>query len=493
MVVRWLRRWVFWGGLLLSFSVLANPSRMVPQQIKLGEAVTWVLEAVTIDTFEQTDLTELKRAFYIERVVSSGNRLRIKLYPYQSGQVALKPIRLGQQVYQPPVMTITENPELKVVWQAPSTESKTYQNQVVYWRAEVLAADADLSLTHQLPDHDPDHFAWLTTAKVEGGSGLFGHRWRYISGLQLKQPGRYSVDSPLIWVRNDTQQQWLFVAPPSPIQVKPLPSFVPRNLPVGQLQLTANFPMRLVEKGALQRWRWQLTGQHLPPEDFSDLTESLKSQPSLEWLNPTQQADSQMQIDGLVSDMTIEQPFRVNQYGWVSLPALRLSFFDSQTGKLVDRMIESQTLISVPAWMIWLTKIVWWLFIFAVLMVIGEGLRLVFLKWRLIRQLRQAVDSQQVWIAIQNWTKNSQAWLFLNANRQPLGLPTSHSLGQWLSGFEKRYGSSVAANKMIEGFNASFYSQNTAQVQPLALDWAKQLPNFDLSAIRFKQSARKIL
>jgi len=482
---RW-RRLTLLVGLLLSVSVVwADEIRMAPNQVFMGQAVTWVLEGPGIESaLEEADLTELKQSFYIERMFGGGDRLRIKMVPYHPGLITLNPIRLGPKHYQPPVIEVTENPAIKVVWQAPKTDERAYQNQVVYWRTQVLAEDAEFSISVELPENGQGNVQWLETAKEDGRSGILGHQWRYTSGVQLIETGEFSVSSPSFWVRNATQQQWLFVAPPINIRVQPLPGFVPRNLPVGKLQLTSEFPKYWVEKGALQIWRWRLDGTDLPLKDFPNLIEGLPSQQGFEWLSASKWLVSNIQLDGLHSSMKIEQPFRVNQYGWVRFPPLRLSYFDVETGKLVDQFVDSQGVLSVPSWMIWLAKALWILLMAMGLMVVLQLLRAVYLKRRLLHALRQAKQSEEIWKAIQVWTNNSQAWLLFNAPGLDGGEGSSQSLGQWLNWFENRYGAIDQAALLVAVLNDCFYGRTSLQVKRLALDWAKSLPDLDLIPLK---------
>lgn len=486
MVVRWLSKVLLLAGLLLSVSVNASPGRMSPQQVMLGQAVTWVLEGKNIaQHFVKSDLTELKQYFYIERVTGDEDRLRVKLYPYQAGKITLQPIPLGQIRFNPPTIDVSENPDVEVVWQPP-VYPMAYQNQVIYWRAKLFAENADFSVTTELVTDSGETYQWLGTAEEDGRQGAFGHQWRFTSGLQLTRSGSYSIGSPRLWVQNSTQQRWLFIAPPSQIKVQPLPSFIPRNIPVGELHLTAKMPMHLIEKGALQNWRWQWLGQDLQLDDFPDVSEMLTSDTGMEWLTPSKQDSSEMTLDGLRSKLTVEQPFRVNQYGWVSLPPLRVTYFDVKTGKLVNQLLDPPWVISVPNWIIWLLKGLWAGLVLVGLMLVWQLARAVHLKWHLIRQLQLAPDAQATWRAIQQWTQTNQAWGFLNENSRQNRAEfafSDFSLGAWLAWYEQRYGKSEEARLLVTRLNASFYGHGDDQIQQPALDWAQQLPNLDMTPL----------
>ncbi len=490
MVMRWLSKGLLLVGVLLSLAVGANPGRMVPQQVMLGQAVTWVLEGQNIaQHFAMSDLTELKQYFYIERVMGGDDRLRVKLYPYQAGQITLQPIRIGHMQFKPPMIEVSENPDIKVVWQPPSHQM-AYQNQVIYWRAKLLADSADFSVTAELVTNSGQGYQWLGTAEKDGRQAAFGHQWRLTSGLQLIQPGNYPVGSPRIWVRNSTQQRWLFVAPPSRIKVQPLPSFIPRNIPVGELQVTAKLPMHLIEKGALQSWRWQWLGQDLKQDDFPDLAESLTAATGVEWLTPSKHGVAEMQLDGLRSKLTIEQPFRVNQYGWVSLPPLRVTYFDVETGKLVDQQLDSSWVIVVPSWFLWLAKGLGWILSLIGLMLVWQLARSAYLKWRLIRQLELADDVHAIWLAIQYWTQTNQAWGFLNENSGRNKAESACTFGAWFIWYEQQYGKNEAAQRLVTALNAVFYGNGDDTLQQRALDWAQELPNLDMTTLNQHQLRR---
>lgn len=499
MVKNWLRNGILLSVLLMSCMVSANNSRMVPNQLMLGQAVTWVLEGNQVAKhFEQSDLSELKRHFYIERVIGRDDRLRVKLYPYRVEQIRLDPIQLGDSVFTPPVIEVTENPDIEVVWQPPA-EQDFYQNQVIYWRAKLLADSANFSVSIDTEAESDRAFLWLGTAHKDRSQGAFGHQWHVTAAAQLIRPGNYLIDSPKLWVRNPTQQQWLFVAPPKPMTVKPLPSFVPRDVPVGQLTLLTTLPMRLIEKGTLYHWRYQWLGQDLELDNFRGFADSLNPENGVEWLSPSKQTITEMQLDGLHSKLIVEQPFRVDQYGWINLPPLNVTYFDVASGKLVNQRMETPWLIVVPTWMIWLLKLLGWGLVLIGLFGIGQLTRSMYLKWRLIRQLQMAADPQTLWAEIQHWSKFSQAWAIFkghpinqqgqssaswNSANCSSGINLSGSLGAWLNWYEKRYGDSNQARELVSALNHSFYGNSHYNPKQAALDWAQQLPNLDFSLFK---------
>lgn len=477
----------------MSCSVSANNSRMVPKQLMLGQAVTWVLEGNQVAKhFEQSDLSQLKHYFYIEGVIGGGDRLRVKLYPYRAEQIRLQPIQLGESVFTPPVIEVTENPEIEVVWQPPG-ERDFYQNQVIYWRAKLLADNTNFSVSIDTESEPDQPYQWLGSAQKATAKSAFGHQWHVISGLQLMRPGNYAIDSPKLWVRNATQQQWLFVAPPNLTIVRALPSFVPRDVTVGRLNLTTSFPARLIEKGTLYHWRYHWMGQDLQLDDFRGLAQSLNSEASVEWLSPSKQINTEMQLDGLHSKLVVEQPFRVEQYGWINLPPLNVTYFDVVTGKLVNQRIDPPWLVAVPTWVIWLIQLLGWGLVLIGLILIGQLTRSFYLKWRLIRQFEVTADPQTLWMQVQGWTDSSQAWWFFrnkpirNQGQSMKGRDNANrlnSLGAWLNWYEKRYGHCDQARDLVTTLNQCFYGKHYHDPKQAALDWAQQLPNFDFSQLK---------
>jgi len=310
-----------------------------------------------------------------------------------------------------------------------------------------------------------------------------------------------SMPSPVVVVTNRTNRPWRFYAQPSKLTFKPLPQFLPANIPVGPIQFEAVHPGMIQTTGDLNHWVWKLTGLGVNEAALQQLANQLLQQirvsEQIQWLTESRVLKTQLTEQGLQTQLTVRLPYRMNQAGLLDLPALNAKVFDPESGKLTNQIVASNTLISMPSWLVW---IAWVLVILASVGLVMGGLATLYRVW-VNWQNRQAIyyaDSIESLIqALLTWQYTQQAHpknpyshlLTLYDRCWPLKVPTERinkfSRPGTLQGFqewvEQRYGQSPVLTELIATLNQVLYAQNPAtsqtpldpKISKLAKIWVK--------------------
>ncbi|RUM91880.1 MAG: hypothetical protein DSZ27_05000 [Thiomicrospira sp.] len=473
-------------GLLFASGVQAE-SKIYPKEVVIGNPVTWILSGYEIEKdYEKLDLTELQKQFVIYDIDGHSDRLRIKLYPLKTGNLIIPELKAGRLHVKPTTIKVLKNPEVSVSWQEP--KKTVYPNETVLWSASVKADSAAILVENVLPENTPDlPYEWIGQADPQIQEGtFFGKKTVLASAVTMNQTGHIALKSPIIRIQNETNKRWVFGAPPASIQVRPLPSYLPAVIPLGKVSVQNAFSSQLIVKGRLYNWYLDLNGENVAVSDLPNITNQLGRDASIEWLTPNLEKQTTLTSDGLSSKVKIDQPFRVNHFGLTHLPALRLTYFDVNTGKLEDQFTSAQTLVVIPLWLMIVFQAV--VAIIAVLIVLALGilLKASWTKYQLVTALKKADSATAVWGAIMRWShkqlkpiRNGQAWVFFQPESSAESELSEQSLGQWLERFESQYGHSDEARVMIELLNEQFYSLQYEPMREQALNWAQSLPRLD--------------
>ncbi|MDG4813527.1 hypothetical protein P8629_10960 [Hydrogenovibrio sp. 3SP14C1] len=462
-------------------------SRIYPKEVVLGNPVTWILSGEDIESdYDKLDLSELKKQFVIYDINGHSDRLRIRLYPVSTGILKIPELKAGRLHVKPTTIKVLENPEVTVSWKAP--KKTVFQNEIVLWSANLKADSASIGVENVLPENMPDlPYEWIGQADPQTQEGTFyGKKIILTSAVALNKTGVVSLTSPIIRVQNETNKRWVFVAPPVSVQVRSLPSYLPAVIPLGKVSVQNSFPAQLIVIGRLYNWYLHLNGENVSVSNLPNITNQLGKDTRIEWLTPNLKKHTIMTTAGLSSRVEIDQPFRVNHFGLTQLPAMRLTYFDVNTGKLEDQFAPAQTLIVIPLWLMivfqGLLVVIGAVTLFALGLVAKASLA----KYRLIIVLKKSNSTEAAWLAILHWShqqlkpvKNNQAWPFSPADKSASSVLSQQSLGQWLERFESQYGQNADARRLVEVLNEQFYSQQHDPLLQVALKWAQSLPKLD--------------
>ena len=456
--------------MLLSFGVQAGVS-VFPNQVMLGEPVILVITGENIEAdFEKFDKDLIRQSFEIFDIDGDSDRLRLTLYPRKSGQIPFPAMRQGKIQFNGAIVVVDENPDVSVAWTRP--RSSAFVQQFELWTADVRVAKSAFELT--LEKHP--HFNKKVTHQFEplavATSGhLSGKTETLVMAVSGEKPGRLKVRSPVVKVKHSGQRPWLFFDDTQYIDLKPLPSYLPSFLPVGEASIEASPLDFWLAEGRLYQWNLKVKGQNLLISTLPDITSQFFADPAIEWLTPDVKKRQRMAEDGLTSELVFQQPFRISEFGFYKLPTLKVTFFNPETGKLADDYLPGHWVVSVP---IWVLVILQALLFMVVLLLIGSILMSLYQwlsKMRLIMLLRNAKNNREIWQAIEKWSESN------------LITPVSNvSFGQWQKLVENQLGQGLQTAELVKVLNEVEFSQLSPELELLAIEWAGRLPNFQLKS-----------
>ena len=457
-----------------------------PQQVMLGERITLTIKGESLQTsFEKIDWSQWKKHLVIEDVDIGFNRIKIKLYPFTQGTFQFSEQQAGRIKLPSFKLTVQENPHVAIKWQQPP--SSLYAQQNIAWKADVWVENSANKITLEAPQNRPENIndiievsplaiesTQTQPTKSSGKTETFIANYSIPTNpIQLGESVHaITLPSPVVVIKNPSNQKWYFFDRPVTTTVKPLPHFLPATVIVGQLSATPLPLYPIQEQGKLNYWTWQLVGQGISAAHLKQLANQLSEQipydANIEWLSASQEVHSQWTEQGIQSTLTLRLPYRINQLGWVNFPILNLPFFNPETGKLESFIWPAQTLLILPSWLIWLTSIALLLLALITLLWSLKQLKYPWLKKQLIKQIKQADSPQVLWQILNHWAQKHAS-------------PPMQTLGAWQNWCQQSYGKNDALITLIQQLNAHLYAtpsdepQSWSLLQKAALEWSRHL------------------
>ncbi|WP_127469913.1 hypothetical protein [Thiomicrorhabdus aquaedulcis] len=491
------------------------------------------------EQFSQLNWRTLQTDWAIESVNSNSERIRVTLYPLRAGQVAFSAIKAGWINAPQTLIEVAQNPEVTIEWQAPPPTMYHQQNSA--WNARVTLKNAANAAHFEArkPLHLLDDQS-VNTQKVEVVAEPFNEKTQanaaqktvqLLANVQANvqanlgrspfeppqpnatQNATRSVLSPVVVVKNTTQQVWRFYDAPHTLNVQPLPQFLPAGLPVGQVSFGAanEFDIKPFKPPfwhlakRLYHWPMRLTTQGLDQTGLKQLAEqwqtqipntaknSTKNSAQIEWLVESQtftqvlnpnSASGESSANGtnatsnLSGEVLNNVPYRIMQPGLVTLPAVHWRVFDPHTGKLQVLSMPERTVFAVPVWALYMGVILLVMLLLYTLYKARKPFNQAWSKRRLKQAIHQASTPQHIWRAMQLW--------------QGLQIqPASQTLGQFNAWYNTHFKPCHVLNALMAQLNVEHFStqpSNTSDssnpvnsdntltaLKTLALEWVNNI------------------
>lgn len=467
----------------------ASGVRIAPQRVMLGQAVTLSVRGeAAVREFDKVNLQALKQQFAVYAINRESSRVRLELYPLAAGKAQIEAVKLGALQIPPTTIEVQPNPQVEVVWQAPPAQ--LYAGQNALWRARVTLQNAAFE-TRFVADAQSQLLASEATDRSKQQTWAASYQWQLPWSEKGVSAQRIEVDSPLLEVKNSTQRPWRFFDDPQRVEIKPLPSFMPVTTRVGKVDLVTHSDSLWQVRGNLHYWRWMLRGVGVQAEDLKNLAyrlvAELPHEPRIEWLSASMTTSQTLSENGVVSEVEVRLPYRLQSVGLAHLPSLTWRVLDPQSGKMVVQTRPAEFLLAVPQWLAWLLQLAALLGGVWLVWQVWQWSRLVWLKQSLKRQIARADTPQAIWQAMRLW-KSQQAGSgkglgtgFLKPNRPgSAGLAKdSGSLAQFEAWFAAHYGQSAVLHALLAQMNVRFYGASADidfyDLQRRAQNWASAL------------------
>jgi len=495
------KRYYLLGLMLLSLSVLANNAvanddftrpgkinlnalethnngitlKVRPLKLVMWQPFTIYIEGEKLGKSSALlDWTHLKTAFKIDDVEQHSSSLRITAYPLKAQIFTLQEQNAGLIHIPKTKITVAPNPEVKIDWQEP--KKTLYSAQQALWKAQVMVTNPAFLVEVKVTE-DLENKSIITRVLSPEKQSL--PKMVSYEMPTVFAPQNRTLTSPIIEVKNTTNQRWKFFDYPQKITIKPLPIFLPMSVAVGQLNWRIMPVDKVYQVGNLYYWNWQLTGQGVSADYMkstaSNVINQLTHNEQFSWLAESIKVSQFTNKKGLVTKLNIQVPFRIKHPGLVKFPRLVLRSFNPQNGKVEQLVFKNVQSVALPSWLMWLFK--WALLLFV--LVAGYSILLIVKQLWLNKNLQKNLSKAQSGQAI---LQSIMQWQSQHVGRKPAEkpLPEIKSLQQFKRWHFNCYGASPSLENLVNNLNTLLYSRQQQQVnfediQHYALNWAKSL------------------
>ena len=483
--------------LLALFSQLALGAgglvKIYPQSVMLGERVTLVLNGdQALRDFDKLDLTELQQQFAIQEVDAGSDQIRLRLYPLSAGLLTIPEIKTGAIHIPRTPITVNPNPEVTIVWQPP--KSQAYLGENLVWKATVELKNSANQASFQVREND----GWQTEVQEQAVSEKLNEgeptpsktdvlvaNYQFLTSDLTANNQTHTIRSPAVMVKNTSNRRWLFFDVPQTLTIQPLPQFLPMNMTVGKVGFTQDTGGFFKVAGDLNYWVWRIEGEGLDAFALQNLAHQLIGQMAhneqVEWLSESREPNTQLTETGLTSSLIVRLPYRIVQPGLLTLPELTVRYFDVETGKLVNQVVESRFLMALPIWLVWIGQ--WLILIIGLTFLYGVlwQTKQAWLNWKFRQAVLKAQSTEQLISAMFDW-QQQQGSIF-KPKQKMARVKSLHEFQMW---YEQRYIKSDILNDLIQSLNQTMYAPSPSQqtwmnAQQQAKAWLQTVPLLSLT------------
>jgi hypothetical protein len=287
-----------------------------------------------------------------------------------------------------------------------------------------------------------------------GGEQRTGHELGWVLYPQIA--GDLRIELPPVEYRRDGVITHLIHPPAIQLRVRPLPLFVPPTMPIGRMDLDVSLPDgRFLVKDELNFLELRITAEGPPGRNASVLLRQLRSEEAVTFYPPRDVTDER---PGHRDERVYQIPFAPGTTGRISLPVLRLQYFDPSTGKIVTGQHALGSHVSLPRWSIHAAM---------ALLLLGTGMVLrylyriltrklqVFRSYRAaVRSLRRAETPGELKTALMH-VAEAESW------------PGNITLASWRCRWLRRHpGMSRVADDILR-LQALHYGRKVAAIEPI--------------------------
>ncbi len=278
--------------------------------------------------------------------------LKLRLYPRATGKISLSSLKLGIAKSQPininTLQSIVNNSPIKLKWEISSLAP--WQREAVIIRVHLQSKDTS---SHVILDSSENKNTLLRALKTErrvlnNGDIIFDAGWI----LYPVNEGVQTIDFPAIRYQLSGSDRRRFYIPLQRLDVKPLPTYLPPNLPIGKFNLNSQ-----IEYADKNQWKIDVETSALIPYGVPGLDKQIAAINDHDISN-VKINYSQSSSYGEYGDRSViysPLPEWLMPFGKNII--LKLRFFNPETGKLDEVIHNLPRSWSMPKWAWWITII----------------------------------------------------------------------------------------------------------------------------------------
>ena len=164
--------------------------------------------------------------------------------------------------------------------------------------------------------------------------------------------GQHIIDIPAIEYHKYGKKLRTYYFPKKSISVVPLPTYIPPTMPVGKVSISSSLPKNVfLYPDSMYYWDIHITGFGLSPNWAPPLLSQIKSTEKLHFFPKSSSTDINSTKNGLHAQIKHRIPFKPLANGTLNLPSLRVQYFDTDSGKIMEATHHSNSRLALSfAW-----------------------------------------------------------------------------------------------------------------------------------------------
>ena len=426
----------------------------------------------TTPSLETINLTELAQQFHIDQRSSVNidpklgrQSWHLRLYAYSTGTKIIPPLLYARWRSAPLTITITDaiDPGTRTPIKL-QAELSHGQNHTAWLREQILVRYTLTSKSAysqiQVPTYTQPGVQ-IRPFKLESHARR-AQEFDFTLGwtLQAQQIGQLQLSLPPLQYINDGVPTHHFYPPPLTLTIKPLPIYVPATMPVGQMHISVPNHWQFTFNHSLAQFPLNISGSGIPSDQLPALANEIQSTSALRTYPVHMQAQDSFSADGIMSSASYQVPYKPITQGLLSLPPIRLSYFDPRTATVKTLQVPSIRIVSANRWLVLLLIIILLYLAYRVsavlISLIKVKSRQVHYYYQVLQRLPKVNNAQDIRTCMA-LVARAETW------------PENLSVNQWLQ--RMWAGGNLYRNNLCDELNRYCYQLNThLDIRKLQLD-----------------------
>ncbi|QKT03076.1 BatD family protein [Ectothiorhodospiraceae bacterium 2226] len=262
-------------------------------------------------------------------------RAQLRLYPRRVGRLSLPALRMGRLSSEPVTITVSPPDTVALSIRRGADNAHPYVREPVLVWLDVEAPHGDFQTRVSALTVPEAHVAALGSERLRGADGRYRERHQWL--VTPLEAGELSLALPWVEARSFRRYGAALQLPTEPLRlaVRPAPSYLPVQVPLAPVTVHQRVSEGPWWRGEPYLWSLELRGRDLSQDHVQRLlAAALGTSADIRYFSP--RIDARTPLGGRVDEtvLHVEVPFVAPRAGALSLPGLRMPYFDPATGRL---------------------------------------------------------------------------------------------------------------------------------------------------------------